>query len=166
MSLGNPPPNTPQTLAPPSFIEFDINNPPTQVQSISPNYSSQLTFLSCEEFSLNHHHIKRIINNALSGAEKHLVSIEINDYLKKGLTFISQKEHGIRDPSNHLSHMGLSPPILDETHQDPPSSLIPPESQLLGSPNDEFSIFTDKFQSKFYEVFKTFTHGHPTQAKY
>ncbi|MBW0552241.1 hypothetical protein O181_091956 [Austropuccinia psidii MF-1] len=38
MSLGNPPPNTPQTLPPPSFIEFDINNPLTQVQSISANF--------------------------------------------------------------------------------------------------------------------------------
>ncbi|MBW0525097.1 hypothetical protein O181_064812 [Austropuccinia psidii MF-1] len=46
---------------------------------------------------------------------------------------------GIRDPSNHLSHMGPSPPILDETHQDPPSS------QPLGSPNDQFSTFTDEF---------------------
>ncbi|MBW0461913.1 hypothetical protein O181_001628 [Austropuccinia psidii MF-1] len=43
---------------------------------------------------------------------------------------------GIRD---------LSPPILDETNQDLPSSLIPPESQRLDSPNDQFSIFTDEF---------------------
>ncbi|MBW0507550.1 hypothetical protein O181_047265 [Austropuccinia psidii MF-1] len=51
----------------------------------------------------------------------------------------------IRDPSNHLSQMVPSPPILNETHQDPPSSLIPPESQPLSSPNDQFSIFTDEF---------------------
>ncbi|MBW0590107.1 hypothetical protein O181_129822, partial [Austropuccinia psidii MF-1] len=93
MSLCNPLPNTPQTLPPPSFIEFDMNNPPTQVQSISPILSSELTGLSCEEFSLNHHHIKKILNNALSEAEKNPVSIEIKDYLKKGLTLISQKEH-------------------------------------------------------------------------
>ncbi|MBW0492115.1 hypothetical protein O181_031830 [Austropuccinia psidii MF-1] len=62
---------------------------------------------------------------------------------------------GIRDPSNHLSHVGPSPPVLHEPHQNP-----------LDSPNDQFSIFTDKFQSKFYELFKTFTHGHLTQAKY
>ncbi|MBW0547959.1 hypothetical protein O181_087674 [Austropuccinia psidii MF-1] len=46
---------------------------------------------------------------------------------------------GIRDPSNHLSHVGQSPPILHETHQNPP------ESQPLHSPNDQFSIFTDEF---------------------
>ncbi|MBW0512311.1 hypothetical protein O181_052026 [Austropuccinia psidii MF-1] len=73
---------------------------------------------------------------------------------------------GIRDPSNHLSHVGLSPPVLHETHQNPPSSLMLPESQPLDSTNDQFSIFTDEFQSKFYELFKTFTHGCPTQAKY
>ncbi|MBW0570565.1 hypothetical protein O181_110280 [Austropuccinia psidii MF-1] len=67
---------------------------------------------------------------------------------------------GIRDPSNYLSHVGPSTPILHETHQNPPSS------QPLDSPNDQFSIFTDEFQSKFYELFKTFTHGRPTQAKY
>ncbi|MBW0537324.1 hypothetical protein O181_077039 [Austropuccinia psidii MF-1] len=93
MSLCNPPPNTPRTLPPPSFIEFDMNNPPTQVHSISPILSSELTRLSREEFSLNHHRIKKILNNALSEAEKNPVSIEIKDYLKKGLTLISQKEH-------------------------------------------------------------------------
>ncbi|MBW0515552.1 hypothetical protein O181_055267 [Austropuccinia psidii MF-1] len=93
MSLCNPPPNTPQTLPPPSFIEFNLNNPPTQVQSISPILSSELTCLFCEEFSLNHHRIKKILNNALSEAENNLVSIEIKDVLKRGLTLISQKEH-------------------------------------------------------------------------
>ncbi|MBW0474366.1 hypothetical protein O181_014081 [Austropuccinia psidii MF-1] len=92
MSFCNPPPNTPLTLPPPSFIEFDMNNPPTQVQSISPIPSSELTCLSHEEFSLNHPHIKKILNNALSEAEKNPVSIEIKDYLRKGLTLISQKE--------------------------------------------------------------------------
>ncbi|MBW0561813.1 hypothetical protein O181_101528 [Austropuccinia psidii MF-1] len=72
---------------------------------------------------------------------------------------------GIRKPSNHLSHVGPSPPTLHEPHQNPPSSLMPAESQPLDSPNDQFSIFTDEFQSKFYELFKTFTHGRPTQAK-
>ncbi|MBW0538856.1 hypothetical protein O181_078571 [Austropuccinia psidii MF-1] len=72
---------------------------------------------------------------------------------------------GIRDPSNHPSHVGPSTPILHETHQNHPSSLMPPESQPLDSPNDQFSIFTDEFQSKFYELFKIFTHGCPTQAK-
>ncbi|MBW0571931.1 hypothetical protein O181_111646 [Austropuccinia psidii MF-1] len=52
---------------------------------------------------------------------------------------------GIRDPSNHLSHVGPSPPVLHETNQNPPSSLMPPESQPLDSPNDQFSIFTDEF---------------------
>ncbi|MBW0575771.1 hypothetical protein O181_115486, partial [Austropuccinia psidii MF-1] len=93
MSLCNPHPNTPRTLPPPSFIEFNMNNPPTQVHSISPILSSELTRLSREEFSLNHHRIKKILNNALSEAEKNPVSIEIKDYLKKGLTLISQKEH-------------------------------------------------------------------------
>ena len=88
------PPNTPQTLPPPSFIEFDMNNPPAQVHSISPILSSEITRHSCEEFSLNHHRIKKILNNSLSEAEKNPVSIEIKDYLKKGLTLISQKEHG------------------------------------------------------------------------
>ncbi|MBW0535902.1 hypothetical protein O181_075617, partial [Austropuccinia psidii MF-1] len=344
MSLCNPHPNTPQTLPPPSFTEFNMNNPPTQVQSISPILSSELTCLSCEKFSLNHHHIKKILNNALSEAENNPVLIEIQDYLKKGLTLISQKEHelsssqviglidgnvevierevpsirssqsssleevfpdgnhkkkqkiqkkppqticsrfsqcksphfdndhsfeipansipnspaqvhpltptneiiqeelhvsiaennsspdvpsqiplsltssinaptphvvsspmhinhvksfhtlsashfenpdknlltsqsnpstpshaptpGIRDPSNHLSHVGPYPPVLNEPHQNSPSSLMPPESHPLDSPNHKFSIFTDEFQSKFYELFKTFTHGCPTQAKY
>ncbi|MBW0538858.1 hypothetical protein O181_078573 [Austropuccinia psidii MF-1] len=93
MSLCNPHPNTPQTLPPPSCIEFDMNNPPMQVQSISPILSSELTCLSPEEFSDNHHRIKKILNNALSEAEKNPVSIKIQDYLKKGLTSISQKEH-------------------------------------------------------------------------
>ncbi|MBW0546084.1 hypothetical protein O181_085799, partial [Austropuccinia psidii MF-1] len=70
-----------------------MNSPPTQVHSISPILASQLTCLSREEFSLNHHRIKKILNNALSEAENNSVSIEINDYFKKGLTFISQKEH-------------------------------------------------------------------------
>ncbi|MBW0537323.1 hypothetical protein O181_077038 [Austropuccinia psidii MF-1] len=52
---------------------------------------------------------------------------------------------GIRDPSNHLSHVGPSPPVLHEPHQNPPSSLMPPEPQPLDSPNDQFSIFTDEF---------------------
>ncbi|MBW0521654.1 hypothetical protein O181_061369 [Austropuccinia psidii MF-1] len=43
---------------------------------------------------------------------------------------------------------------------------MPPEPQPLDSPNNHFSIFTDEFQSKFYELFKTFTHGRPTQSKY
>ncbi|MBW0521157.1 hypothetical protein O181_060872 [Austropuccinia psidii MF-1] len=93
MSLCNPHPNTPRTLPPPSFIEFNMNNPPIQVQSISPILSSELTCLSCEAFSLNHHRIKKILNNALSEAKKNPVSIEIKYYLKKGLTLISQKEH-------------------------------------------------------------------------
>ncbi|MBW0547960.1 hypothetical protein O181_087675 [Austropuccinia psidii MF-1] len=92
MSLCHPHPNTPQTLPPPSLIEFNMNNPPTQVHSISPILSSELTRLSHEEFSLNHHHIKKILNNSLSEAEKNPVSIEIKDYLKKGLTLISQKD--------------------------------------------------------------------------
>ncbi|MBW0460893.1 hypothetical protein O181_000608 [Austropuccinia psidii MF-1] len=395
MSLFNSPPNTPQTLPPPSLIKFDMNNPPTQVQSISPTLPSELTCLSCEEFSLNHHHIKKIFNNSLSESESNPVSIEIKNYLKKGLTSVSQKEHelsssqaiglidgnvevterevasifsaqsslleevvpdrnhkkkpkiqnkpppnicsfmqktvnfnntqevvsmnmsstkstlctnptppqsndlpyslpstivkppvpsnfplettttppiiteeeipnpsipkhppnvtpadlykmnlliltmtnlskyqpvaytilqlspnvpsnattphvvlspmqinlaksshtlsaphfynpknnllpsqsnpptpsnaptpGIRDQSNNLSPLGPSPPIFHETHQNPPSSLIPPESQPLESPNDQLSIFTDEFQSKYFELFKTFTHGGPTQAKY
>ncbi|MBW0505007.1 hypothetical protein O181_044722 [Austropuccinia psidii MF-1] len=37
---------------------------------------------------------------------------------------------GIRDPSNHLSHVGPSPPGFHETHQNLP------ESQPLDSPND------------------------------
>ncbi|MBW0512310.1 hypothetical protein O181_052025 [Austropuccinia psidii MF-1] len=94
MSLCNPHPNTPQTLPPPSFIEFDMNNPPTQVQSILPILSSELTHLSREEFFDNHHRIKKIFNNALSEAERNPVSIHIKDYLKTGLTLISQKEHG------------------------------------------------------------------------
>ncbi|MBW0537908.1 hypothetical protein O181_077623 [Austropuccinia psidii MF-1] len=73
---------------------------------------------------------------------------------------------GIRDLSNHLSHVGPSPPVLNEPHQNPPSSLMPPESHPLDSPDDQFSIFTHEFQSKFYELFKTLNHGHPTQAKY
>ncbi|MBW0569234.1 hypothetical protein O181_108949 [Austropuccinia psidii MF-1] len=73
---------------------------------------------------------------------------------------------GIRDPSNHPSHVGPSPPILHEPHQNLPSSLMPPESQPHDSPNDQFSIFTDEFQSKFDELLKTFTHGRPNQAKY
>ncbi|MBW0576986.1 hypothetical protein O181_116701, partial [Austropuccinia psidii MF-1] len=52
---------------------------------------------------------------------------------------------GIKDTSNHLSHVGPSPPILHEPRQNPPSSLMPPESQPLDSPNDQFSIFTDEF---------------------
>ncbi|MBW0568419.1 hypothetical protein O181_108134 [Austropuccinia psidii MF-1] len=93
MSLCNPHPNTPQTLPPPSFIEFNMNNPLTQLQSISPILSSELTCLSREEFSDNHHRFKKILNNALYEAEKNPVSIEIKDYLKKGLPLISQKEH-------------------------------------------------------------------------
>ncbi|MBW0511631.1 hypothetical protein O181_051346 [Austropuccinia psidii MF-1] len=93
MSLCNPHPNTPKTLLPPPFIEFDMNNPTNQVQSISQILSSELTCLSCEEFSLNQHRIKKILNNSLPEAEKNPVSIEIKDYLKKGLTLISQKEH-------------------------------------------------------------------------
>ncbi|MBW0587499.1 hypothetical protein O181_127214 [Austropuccinia psidii MF-1] len=73
---------------------------------------------------------------------------------------------GIRDPSNHLSHVGPFPPVFHEPHQNPPSSLMPPYPQPLDSPNDQFSILTDEFQLKFYEIFKTFTHGRPTQAKY
>ncbi|MBW0581256.1 hypothetical protein O181_120971 [Austropuccinia psidii MF-1] len=46
---------------------------------------------------------------------------------------------GIRDPSNNLSHVGPSPPVLHEPHQNPP------ESQPLDSPNDQFSIFTNEF---------------------
>ncbi|MBW0493952.1 hypothetical protein O181_033667 [Austropuccinia psidii MF-1] len=61
----------------------------------------------------------------------------------------------IRDPSNHLSHVGPSPSILHEPHQNPP------ESQPLDSPNDQSTMFPDEFQSKFSEIFKTFT-----QAKY
>ncbi|MBW0552850.1 hypothetical protein O181_092565 [Austropuccinia psidii MF-1] len=52
---------------------------------------------------------------------------------------------GIRDPSNNLSHVGPSPPILHEPHQNPPSSLMPQESQPVDSPNDQISIFNDKF---------------------
>ncbi|MBW0553018.1 hypothetical protein O181_092733 [Austropuccinia psidii MF-1] len=49
----------------------------------------------------------------------------------------------MRDPSNHLFHMGPFPPILHETHQNPPSSLIPPKSQPLNSRTDQFSVYTD-----------------------
>ncbi|MBW0548236.1 hypothetical protein O181_087951 [Austropuccinia psidii MF-1] len=48
MSLCNPHPNNPHTLPPPSLIEFNMNNPPTQVQSISPILSSELNLLSRE----------------------------------------------------------------------------------------------------------------------
>ncbi|MBW0474048.1 hypothetical protein O181_013763 [Austropuccinia psidii MF-1] len=72
---------------------------------------------------------------------------------------------GVRDPSNQLSHVGPSPPVFHETHQNQPSSLMPPESQPLDSPNEQFSFFSDEFQSKVYELFKKFTHGCPTQAK-
>ncbi|MBW0569268.1 hypothetical protein O181_108983 [Austropuccinia psidii MF-1] len=34
---------------------------------------------------------------------------------------------GIRDPSNHLSHVGPSPPVFHEPHQNPPSSIMPPQ---------------------------------------
>ncbi|MBW0488101.1 hypothetical protein O181_027816 [Austropuccinia psidii MF-1] len=91
MSLCNPHPNTSKSLTSPSLMEFDMNNPPTQVQSISPILSSELTRLSREAFSLNHHHIKKILNNELSEAEKNPVTIEIKDYSKKGFTLITQK---------------------------------------------------------------------------
>ncbi|MBW0545158.1 hypothetical protein O181_084873, partial [Austropuccinia psidii MF-1] len=126
MSLCNPHPNTPRTLPPPSFIEFDMNNPPTQVQSISPILSSEKTCLSLEEFSLNHHGIKKILNNALSEAEKNPVSIEIKDYLKKGLTFISQKEHEL----SSSQAIGLIDGNVEVIERDVPS-ICSSQSSLL-----------------------------------
>ncbi|MBW0521655.1 hypothetical protein O181_061370 [Austropuccinia psidii MF-1] len=130
MSLCNPHPNTPQTFPPPSFIEFDMKNPPTQVQSISPILSFELTCLSREEFSLNHHHIKKILNNALSEAEKNPVSMEIKDFLKKGLTLISQKEHETRNPQLLLNTQSNDLPysLPSTIHEPPVPSTIPLET--------------------------------------
>ncbi|MBW0483200.1 hypothetical protein O181_022915 [Austropuccinia psidii MF-1] len=89
----------------PTFIQFDMNNPPPQIQSISPVLSSELTCISHEEFSLNHNRIKNIIHNAISEGEKHPVLVEMKDYLKNGLTLITQKEQG-------NSYFSLQTPIL------------------------------------------------------
>ncbi|MBW0572348.1 hypothetical protein O181_112063 [Austropuccinia psidii MF-1] len=60
---------------PPAFIQFSMNNLPTQIQSISPLLSSELTHISHEEFSLNHHCIKNIISTSLCETEKHPISV-------------------------------------------------------------------------------------------
>ncbi|MBW0556997.1 hypothetical protein O181_096712 [Austropuccinia psidii MF-1] len=148
ISLCNPHPNTPQTLPPPSFMEFDMSDPPTQVQSISAILSSELTRLSCEEFSLNHHHIKKILNNALSEAEKKPVSIEIKDHLEKGLTLITQKEHELSS-SQAIGLIDSNVEVIEREEQIPnpsipkhPPNVTPSRSSQHESPhfNNDHSL--------------------------
>ncbi|MBW0550494.1 hypothetical protein O181_090209, partial [Austropuccinia psidii MF-1] len=61
---------------------------------------------------------------------------------------------GVRDPSSHLSHVGPSPPVLHETHQNPP------ESQPLYYPmiNSLFSLMN------FKQNFMSFSKNSPMDA--